>query len=192
MWGTWSLNGLPSSLFHSLHGHRWLLCMFVITNFLHFRFLETMQSTKYDSKQRKHWKVNHWFQAFYLLNTECLCVYQRYTSLHYSLVIFTIVVKYPQAELFEVMECFNTVSKDIFRNLVLHEYKRWAMSPVLRTDRWNSLVCPASWFGACAVSVYWLPGVMAETWQHWGTSPVRWTYWNHSTALPCSREDKHR
>ncbi|CAL8257857.1 unnamed protein product [Arctogadus glacialis] len=33
-------------------------------------------------------------------------------------------VKYPQAELFEVMECFNTVSKDIFRNLVLHEYKR--------------------------------------------------------------------
>ncbi|KAM6956437.1 polyribonucleotide nucleotidyltransferase 1, mitochondrial [Aplochiton taeniatus] len=32
--------------------------------------------------------------------------------------------KYPQAEPFEVIESFNTVSKEVFRNLVLNEYKR--------------------------------------------------------------------
>lgn len=32
--------------------------------------------------------------------------------------------KFPHAEPFEVIESFNTVSKDIFRNLVLNEYKR--------------------------------------------------------------------
>nr|XP_055026669.1 polyribonucleotide nucleotidyltransferase 1, mitochondrial [Misgurnus anguillicaudatus] len=32
--------------------------------------------------------------------------------------------KFPQSESFEVMEAFNSVSKDIFRNLVLHEYRR--------------------------------------------------------------------
>ncbi|XP_067092299.1 polyribonucleotide nucleotidyltransferase 1, mitochondrial [Osmerus mordax] len=32
--------------------------------------------------------------------------------------------KFPQADNFEVMESFNTVSKDAFRNLVLNEYKR--------------------------------------------------------------------
>uniref|UniRef100_A0AAQ6AQH9 Polyribonucleotide nucleotidyltransferase 1, mitochondrial n=1 Tax=Amphiprion ocellaris TaxID=80972 RepID=A0AAQ6AQH9_AMPOC len=32
--------------------------------------------------------------------------------------------KFPQAEPFEVIESFNTVSKEIFRNLVLNEYRR--------------------------------------------------------------------
>uniref|UniRef100_A0A3Q3KCV4 Polyribonucleotide nucleotidyltransferase 1, mitochondrial n=1 Tax=Monopterus albus TaxID=43700 RepID=A0A3Q3KCV4_MONAL len=32
--------------------------------------------------------------------------------------------KFPQAEPFELIESFNTVSKDIFRNLVLNEYRR--------------------------------------------------------------------
>ncbi|XP_051936128.1 polyribonucleotide nucleotidyltransferase 1, mitochondrial isoform X1 [Hippocampus zosterae] len=32
--------------------------------------------------------------------------------------------KFPQAEPFELIESFNTVSRDIFRNLVLNEYKR--------------------------------------------------------------------
>ncbi|KAF7686980.1 hypothetical protein HF521_015373 [Silurus meridionalis] len=32
--------------------------------------------------------------------------------------------KFPQAEPFEVIEAFNVVSKDVFRNLVLTEYKR--------------------------------------------------------------------
>ncbi|KAL0964527.1 hypothetical protein UPYG_G00325190 [Umbra pygmaea] len=32
--------------------------------------------------------------------------------------------KYPEAEHFEVIESFNTVSKDVFRNLVLNEYRR--------------------------------------------------------------------
>uniref|UniRef100_A0A671XX61 polyribonucleotide nucleotidyltransferase n=1 Tax=Sparus aurata TaxID=8175 RepID=A0A671XX61_SPAAU len=32
--------------------------------------------------------------------------------------------KFPQAEPFEVIESFNTVSKDVFRSLVLNEYKR--------------------------------------------------------------------
>ncbi|KAJ8387323.1 hypothetical protein AAFF_G00158190 [Aldrovandia affinis] len=32
--------------------------------------------------------------------------------------------KYPQAESYEVIEAFNTVSKEIFRNLVLNEYRR--------------------------------------------------------------------
>ncbi|XP_041646288.1 polyribonucleotide nucleotidyltransferase 1, mitochondrial [Cheilinus undulatus] len=32
--------------------------------------------------------------------------------------------KFPQAEPFEIIESFNVVSKDIFRNLVLHEYRR--------------------------------------------------------------------
>ncbi|XP_061546756.1 polyribonucleotide nucleotidyltransferase 1, mitochondrial [Phycodurus eques] len=32
--------------------------------------------------------------------------------------------KFPQAEPFEVIESFNTVSRDIFRNLVLNEYRR--------------------------------------------------------------------
>lgn len=40
---------------------------------------------------------------------------------------FPFVVKYPQAEPYEIMESFNTVSKDIFRKLVLNEYKRWAL-----------------------------------------------------------------
>lgn len=31
---------------------------------------------------------------------------------------------YPQADSFEVIESFNVVSKEIFRNLVLNEYKR--------------------------------------------------------------------
>uniref|UniRef100_A0A671XX19 polyribonucleotide nucleotidyltransferase n=1 Tax=Sparus aurata TaxID=8175 RepID=A0A671XX19_SPAAU len=34
------------------------------------------------------------------------------------------VEKFPQAEPFEVIESFNTVSKDVFRSLVLNEYKR--------------------------------------------------------------------
>uniref|UniRef100_A0A3Q3K0C5 polyribonucleotide nucleotidyltransferase n=1 Tax=Monopterus albus TaxID=43700 RepID=A0A3Q3K0C5_MONAL len=34
------------------------------------------------------------------------------------------VEKFPQAEPFELIESFNTVSKDIFRNLVLNEYRR--------------------------------------------------------------------
>ncbi|KAG7283163.1 hypothetical protein CRUP_000525 [Coryphaenoides rupestris] len=33
-------------------------------------------------------------------------------------------VKYPQAEPYEIIESFNNVSKDIFRKLVLNEYKR--------------------------------------------------------------------
>ncbi|XP_077093706.1 polyribonucleotide nucleotidyltransferase 1, mitochondrial [Siphateles boraxobius] len=32
--------------------------------------------------------------------------------------------KFPQAEAFEVMEAFNSVSREVFRNLVLHEYRR--------------------------------------------------------------------
>ncbi|XP_010783292.1 polyribonucleotide nucleotidyltransferase 1, mitochondrial [Notothenia coriiceps] len=32
--------------------------------------------------------------------------------------------KFPEADFFEVMESFNTVSKEVFRNLILHEYKR--------------------------------------------------------------------
>lgn len=36
----------------------------------------------------------------------------------------TIKDKFPQAEPFEVIESFNTVCKDIFRNLVLNEYRR--------------------------------------------------------------------
>lgn len=32
--------------------------------------------------------------------------------------------KFPAADFFEVMESFNTVSKEVFRNLILHEYKR--------------------------------------------------------------------
>ncbi|XP_041921128.1 polyribonucleotide nucleotidyltransferase 1, mitochondrial [Alosa sapidissima] len=32
--------------------------------------------------------------------------------------------KYPQADIFEVIESFNVVSKEVFRNLVLNEYKR--------------------------------------------------------------------
>uniref|UniRef100_A0A8C3B064 Polyribonucleotide nucleotidyltransferase 1, mitochondrial n=1 Tax=Cyclopterus lumpus TaxID=8103 RepID=A0A8C3B064_CYCLU len=32
--------------------------------------------------------------------------------------------RFPQAEHFEIMESFNTVSKEVFRNLVLNEYKR--------------------------------------------------------------------
>ncbi|CAM4724801.1 hypothetical protein PO909_019991 [Leuciscus waleckii] len=32
--------------------------------------------------------------------------------------------KFPQAETFEVVEAFNSVSREIFRNLVLHEYRR--------------------------------------------------------------------
>lgn len=32
--------------------------------------------------------------------------------------------KFPQAEAFEVVEAFNSVSREIFRNLVLHEYRR--------------------------------------------------------------------
>lgn len=32
--------------------------------------------------------------------------------------------KFPEADVFEVMESFNTVSKEVFRNLILHEYKR--------------------------------------------------------------------
>lgn len=34
------------------------------------------------------------------------------------------VEKFPQAEPFDIIESFNTVSKEIFRNLVLNEYKR--------------------------------------------------------------------
>lgn len=34
------------------------------------------------------------------------------------------VEKFPQAEAFEVVEAFNSVSREIFRNLVLHEYRR--------------------------------------------------------------------
>lgn len=34
------------------------------------------------------------------------------------------VEKYPQAEPYEVMESFNMVSKEVFRNLVLNEYRR--------------------------------------------------------------------
>lgn len=33
--------------------------------------------------------------------------------------------KFPEAEPYEIMESFNVVSKDIFRNLVLNEYRRW-------------------------------------------------------------------
>lgn len=43
-----------------------------------------------------------------------------------------------------------------------------------------------------SVSVFYPSGVMAESCMHWGTSPVRWTCWNHCTALLCSREGKHR
>ncbi|KAK5882665.1 hypothetical protein CesoFtcFv8_021226 [Champsocephalus esox] len=32
--------------------------------------------------------------------------------------------QFPEADVFEVMESFNTVSKEVFRNLILHEYKR--------------------------------------------------------------------
>uniref|UniRef100_A0A669Q5U1 polyribonucleotide nucleotidyltransferase n=1 Tax=Phasianus colchicus TaxID=9054 RepID=A0A669Q5U1_PHACC len=32
--------------------------------------------------------------------------------------------KFPEAEPYEIMESFNTVSKDIFRNLILNEYRR--------------------------------------------------------------------
>uniref|UniRef100_A0A3Q3H163 polyribonucleotide nucleotidyltransferase n=1 Tax=Labrus bergylta TaxID=56723 RepID=A0A3Q3H163_9LABR len=32
--------------------------------------------------------------------------------------------RFPQAETFEIIESFNTVSKEIFRNLILNEYKR--------------------------------------------------------------------
>ncbi len=34
------------------------------------------------------------------------------------------VEKFPLAEHFEVIDSFNAVSKEIFRNLVLNEYKR--------------------------------------------------------------------
>lgn len=32
--------------------------------------------------------------------------------------------KFPEAEPYEIMESFNVVAKDIFRNLVLNEYRR--------------------------------------------------------------------
>lgn len=32
--------------------------------------------------------------------------------------------KFPQAEPFEVIESFNSLTKEIFRNLVLNEYRR--------------------------------------------------------------------
>uniref|UniRef100_A0A8K9V777 Polyribonucleotide nucleotidyltransferase 1 n=1 Tax=Oncorhynchus mykiss TaxID=8022 RepID=A0A8K9V777_ONCMY len=37
---------------------------------------------------------------------------------------FYLLMKYPQAEPYEVMESFNIVSKEVFRNLVLNEYRR--------------------------------------------------------------------
>lgn len=45
-----------------------------------------------------------------------------------SLLAFLICVlyleKFPEAEPYEIMESFNVVSKEIFRNLVLNEYRR--------------------------------------------------------------------
>ena len=61
VWGTWRLELFTSSgcmasgVVHRIH---------LFTTSFHFRFQETMQSTKYDLKQRKHWKVDPWFQTF--------------------------------------------------------------------------------------------------------------------------------
>lgn len=45
-------------------------------------------------------------------------------SCFYCFCFFFSIEKFPQAEPFEVIETFNIVSKEVFRNLVLNEYKR--------------------------------------------------------------------
>ena len=80
------------------------------------------QSTKFDLKLRRHLKVSD----VHVLHLICM---KTFVAIPYTVLCFCLlcVETFPQAELFEVIESFNTVSKEIFRNLVLNEYRRWAL-----------------------------------------------------------------
>lgn len=42
----------------------------------------------------------------------------------FVLVCFPSIEKFPEAESYEIIESFNVVAKEVFRSIILNEYKR--------------------------------------------------------------------